>query len=348
MASSNPNNQVVGAMNVENDGAEPVQPRQPKNLQGLLRFAMEATKAEDAPGNSELGPMDEERRKFLEEALKSLTIDVAEVLQKSIKILSDSERIQSIQLGQELPEDVDIAFSNILELVDNIDTANDFYKLGGFSILPICLGCENDKIRSRASSILAELCQNNPFCQSRALECGLFNVMLHLAPSEKGMALAKCISAISSMVRDFKPSLQELTAQGGCELLANTLQGPDISARTRAAFLIRYLCNSYVDAKDKFVQQNIVKIIADLLKEGRDDTSEHLLSILDTLVQDVDPKVIKLCRDPGLNLDNILKEHLKNPELDECFIEERDYCRSILRVLENFPQFEQLNSEVDR
>lgn len=51
------------------------------------------------------------------------------------------------------------------------------------------------------------------------------------------------------MARDFKPSLQELTAQGGCELLANTLQGSDISARTRAAFLIRYLCNSYVDAK---------------------------------------------------------------------------------------------------
>lgn len=60
----------------------------------------------------------------MEEALKSLTIDVAEVLQKSIKILSDSERIQSIQLGQELPDDVDVAFANILELVDNIDTAN--------------------------------------------------------------------------------------------------------------------------------------------------------------------------------------------------------------------------------
>lgn len=29
-------------------------------FQGLLKFAMEATKAEDAPGNSELGPMDEE------------------------------------------------------------------------------------------------------------------------------------------------------------------------------------------------------------------------------------------------------------------------------------------------
>lgn len=40
--------------------AERSQPRQPSSLQGLLRFAMEATKAEDAPQNSDFQPMDEE------------------------------------------------------------------------------------------------------------------------------------------------------------------------------------------------------------------------------------------------------------------------------------------------
>lgn len=40
--------------------SEMLQPRQPTTLQGLLRFAMEATKAEDAPYNSEFQPMDEE------------------------------------------------------------------------------------------------------------------------------------------------------------------------------------------------------------------------------------------------------------------------------------------------
>lgn len=38
----------------------PNQPRQPADLQGLLRFAMEATKAEDAPNQSTFQPMDEE------------------------------------------------------------------------------------------------------------------------------------------------------------------------------------------------------------------------------------------------------------------------------------------------
>lgn len=36
------------------------QPRQPSNLLGLLRFAMEATKAEDAPSTSQMAPMDPE------------------------------------------------------------------------------------------------------------------------------------------------------------------------------------------------------------------------------------------------------------------------------------------------
>lgn len=40
--------------------AEMLQPRQPTSLQGLLRFAMEATKSEDAPHDSEFHPMDEE------------------------------------------------------------------------------------------------------------------------------------------------------------------------------------------------------------------------------------------------------------------------------------------------
>lgn len=36
------------------------QPRQPRNLQGLLRFCTELTKSEDAPHESQFGPMDEE------------------------------------------------------------------------------------------------------------------------------------------------------------------------------------------------------------------------------------------------------------------------------------------------
>lgn len=42
----------------------PNQPRPARDMKGLLRFAMEATAMEDAPGNSNLQPMNEEVTRF--------------------------------------------------------------------------------------------------------------------------------------------------------------------------------------------------------------------------------------------------------------------------------------------
>lgn len=46
--------------NPSNVEIAPNQPRQPRDLQGVLRFAMEATRAEDSPHESHYQPLDEE------------------------------------------------------------------------------------------------------------------------------------------------------------------------------------------------------------------------------------------------------------------------------------------------
>ncbi|XP_041972442.1 hsp70-binding protein 1-like [Aricia agestis] len=349
--SQNNQNCIAGALTFpsHNEVPTPSQPRQPRNLQGLLRFAMEATKAEDAPGNSELGPMDEQRRKFLEEALKSLTVNVAEILQNAIKVLSDTDKMKGIQLGEELPEDVDVAFTNLLEYIDDIDIANDFYKMGGFSIFPICYGSENEEVRSRANQTLAELCQNNPFCQARTLECGLLNVLLHLISSEQGSGLAKCILAISCACREFEPACRELISQGGCGALAQALRASHPAARTKAAFFIRYLCNHHPDAKEKFIELNIVRTIIEQVKSSRDETSEHLLGILLNLLETLEPAVLQQCTDPSLDLNNVLEAHLQHPDLSgDTYTEEKEYCQEILKIIQNFPAREVVNCEADR
>ncbi|XP_059054785.1 hsp70-binding protein 1 [Achroia grisella] len=352
MMGTNPeNNQIAGALTFPNRSQDvrsvPVQPRQPRSLQGLLRFAMEATKAEDAPGNSEFSPMDDERRKFLEEALKSLTVNVAEVLQSSIKVLTETEKIRSIQLGEPLPNDVDLAFNNLLEFIDDIDVANDFYKMGGFAVFPICYGSENEEVRARASSVLAETCQNNPYCQSRALECGLLNVLIHLVQSERGNALAKCLYAISCVCREFEPAARELLSQGGAAVLATLLRAQEPAARTRVAFLVRHLAHHYAEAKEQFIQNNVVRIVIEQLRSGRDDTSEHFLGILLALVEGLEPIVLEQARDPSLNLKKVLEDHLKHPELEYSYIEEKEYCQEILRqVFDNCSPIEVLSDEI--
>ncbi|CAG5047195.1 unnamed protein product [Parnassius apollo] len=349
--SSQNRNQIAGALTYpirdeNNVESVPIQPRQPRDLQGLLRFAMEATKAEDAPGVSQFGPMDEERRKFLEEALKSLTIDVAEILQKAIKVLTDAEKVQSIQLGQDLPEDVATSLSNIHEFVGDIDIANDFYKLGGFAIFPICFGSENANVRAEAGSILAEVCQNNPFCQTRALECGLLNVLLHLVQSEEGVALAKCLYAISCMTREFEPACRELTSQGGCAILSQLLHSDDIRVRTKVAFLIAYLVRHHPHAKDKFLEENIIKTIAAELDKGLNSGTSCLLNALLALVEKLDPIALQQLKNPTVGLKKILEKLWNQPELKEPeYDEERDCLKTIMEIFEGSPEVEVINED---
>ncbi|KAG6443055.1 hsp70-binding protein 1 [Manduca sexta] len=357
MSDNNDNNAVAGAIGYPSRSEEtpapeplPIQPRPPRNLQGLLRFAMEATKSEDAPGNSEFGPMDEERKNFLEEALKSMTANMAEVLSKSIKVLSNPERIQSIQLGEMLPDDIITAFNNLLEVVDDIDIANDFYKMGGFAIFPVCYGSENEQVRLLASSVLAEVCQNNPYCQARALECGLLNVLLNLVLTERRLALSKCLSAISCTAREYDPACRELIAQGGCKTLAQLLTTDEPMVRTKAAFLIRYLCHSYPEAKKQFIEMNVIRTIAEQIKAGRDNTSEHILSIMLILVENNNPVVLAQCREPSLDLKQTLEKHLEHSDLIyDMFREEKEACEEILKkVFDSYPPIEVIEEIADR
>merc|ERR1712107_928375 len=67
------------------------QPRQPKDLQGLLKFCMEATANEDAPAlpgdpAARLAAMEPERRAWLEEALDKMSVDVVEQLGNGIRV----------------------------------------------------------------------------------------------------------------------------------------------------------------------------------------------------------------------------------------------------------------------
>lgn len=83
----------------------------------------------------------------------------------------------------------------------------------------------------------------------------------------------------------------------------------------------------------QFINQNVVKTITEQLKAGRDNTTEHYLSVLVSLVDGEDQTVLRQCRDS--NLGQALRELLKLPELQDQFIEEKDYCEELLKVIGN-------------
>lgn len=63
------------------------QPRQPRDFQALMRFAIEGTAHEDTTTDTPLA-MSEERRRWLEEALKGLSVDVIAEISKALNTLN--------------------------------------------------------------------------------------------------------------------------------------------------------------------------------------------------------------------------------------------------------------------
>lgn len=93
------------------------QPRQPRDMQALLRFAIEGTASEDA---TTVTQMPEDRRRWLEEALRGLSVDVVAEISKSLNVLNP----QRVESPEEDPQEMEDALEIIMDFVDSIDTAN--------------------------------------------------------------------------------------------------------------------------------------------------------------------------------------------------------------------------------
>lgn len=74
----------------------------------------------------------------------------------------------------------------------------DFHKIGGFCIFRPSLDSSHGSLRWRAAEIIAELTQNNPYCQERVLEAGLLPVLLSLVDTDDNQQVRiKALYALS-------------------------------------------------------------------------------------------------------------------------------------------------------
>lgn len=123
-----------------------------------------------------------------------MTIDVVELLQKQIKTL---ENVDALPAEADASEYL-AAIETILEHVDQIDIANDFHKIGGFCVLKPCLKSVHSPIRIGACEILAEVSQNNPYCQKVVVDQNYIPLLLELLEKEQDNQVAiKILYAIS-------------------------------------------------------------------------------------------------------------------------------------------------------
>ncbi|KAG5674752.1 hypothetical protein PVAND_004702 [Polypedilum vanderplanki] len=300
---------------------QPRQPRQPHNYQALLKFAMEATKDEDRTEPSRFEQMDPERRRFLEEALKSLTVDVIEELNKAMDILIKAEANEEEQVH---------ALEVVTNFVADIDTANDFFKIGGFCILLPCLNSKYSEVRSGTAELIAELAQNNPFCQKHLLDLEVLPKLIELLSDEPEIA-SHSFHAISCLVRSYEPGLASFIEIGGLECMLGLIQCKDQEKLViKSMFLISSFSKDFPPVRDELVKLNAIERITTILepKSDYDTLLEQSLSALSSLIETED--AIQRCRNSTINLrEKLEKIILAGKGKEECQ-EQVEYSQALI------------------
>ena len=116
-----------------------------------------------------------------------------------MKILQNPS-VQDPNATEEEISQVEYAFECIGDWVGQIDMANNFHKIGGFHCLKKCLKSPHDSLRSEAANAIAELSQNNPYCQEKMVEDEFLPILMDLLDNDKSSQV-KALYAISCITR---------------------------------------------------------------------------------------------------------------------------------------------------
>jgi len=317
---------------------DPNQPRAPRDMQGLLKFCIEATKSEDAPNdpNSTLEGMDPTRRQWLEQALSSMSVDVIKELAEGIKILNMAK---NPNISQEDIEKVEYAFECISDWVDQIDMANNFHKIGGFDSLKSCLKSDYASIRSASANAIAELSQNNEYCQENFVKEEFLPLLLEIITNDR-QCQVKAMYAISCIIREC-PLAQEkfLNHYNGPSMVVNATmtrgngnQGNNEKLRIKASFFISSLCQENDLAKKAFIEMGLGRQILTLMQlDEHSESHEHMARALLIFLKDNDTVKKELVNSSELKLKEFLRSRMNMIQGSDEFEEEFEYLKEIAK-----------------
>jgi len=146
---------------------------------------------------------------------------------------------ESVSTAEKL-ECLDIIRDNI----DDIDAANSFVKVGGIATLLEYIRLPNRDLRPQSIYIVAEMAQNNEFCQNYFLSEKIIPVITSTMNDADEDLARGSIYAISSIIQNFPAGLKAFLQTKGIQTLLACLNSTHTSVYIKAAFLIASLSSN--------------------------------------------------------------------------------------------------------
>ncbi|XP_048688450.2 hsp70-binding protein 1 isoform X2 [Caretta caretta] len=308
----------------------------PQNLQGLLQMAITAGNAEP----SQLEPMSDERRQWLQEAMAQAFRGQLEEVEQMKECLRMLEAVSPGGDGGETSEPAEgdpsrqaSALELLAELCENLDNAADFCKLDGMRLLAHrYLEHPIPELRWRAAHLVGTCAQNVPKVQEQALALGCMRKLLRLLDHDGADAVRiKALFAISCLVRAQEGGLQQFLRLDGFSVLMRAMQSPVEKLKVKSAFLLQNLLLDHPEHKETLCSMGMVQQLVALIRSEHSPFHEHVLGALCSLVTDF-PQGVRECREPQLALEELLRERCQLLQQQEEFQEELEFCERLQRV----------------
>ncbi|XP_022774788.1 hsp70 nucleotide exchange factor FES1 isoform X2 [Durio zibethinus] len=297
------------------------------SLDGMLQWAIghsdSAKLKETAQDVQRLSPSELNQRQ----------LEIKELVEK-LKMPSDAQLMQialdDLNNSSLSIEDRHHALQELLILVEPIDNANDFCKLGGLAVIIRELNHPDPDIRKISAWILGKASQNNPYVQKQVLELGALAKLMEMVNSSSADEATKAFYAVSALIRNNVAGQQLFYVEAGDKMLQDILSNPSVDARLRrkAVFLVGDLAECQLENIDKaempfFSNHLFLKSVVDLTASNDLDLQDKALVAIKNLLQlrTTEATVFKdFCR-----LDDALERMKK--QLEDLMLEEyhREY-----------------------
>jgi hsp70-interacting protein len=307
------------------------QPRM-NTVQDLFKYAIEHQSTADqgvqsSAASSAVGPLDPERRRFLEEALLASTVDVVDELNKGIAALNKYLDLASQNDGITGEQDEEEALGTIdtlIEWVGQIDFARDFFTLGGYDLLIRLFDCRSKRVQTITFDLAAELLQNNPATQTIALTNGLMTRLItQLQTTDSPQIRVKTIYCLSSLLRGHDAAIEQFLNSDAIDSLVRVLQSRSDESRlcTKVSFLLHSLSSTHSQLLDILLQRGLVDVFVTILQQASSCQAHQFL--VETLKNgcDKDERFVSECRRPELQLRSTLSTILDRCKHQEEYIE---------------------------
>lgn len=244
-------------------------------LNTLFQWTVKNTAAEGPTTTSDIQPMNEDRKHWLNEALENMTVNPIERIKLCISKIKDSQ-VNDQQKKEFLDE--------LCHWAEELDLAKDFFTIGGLDILAPLLDHQDDNIRIQACALLANLVQNNDHCQRIIVQSGLQQKLLKIVEESNNEDLkTKAVTAISALIRGYTLGQLQLQKYQGAKVLIQALASPIPRLQMKLCFLINTICSSSAQMKKIFYENGGLEAFIGLFNDEACPDHQHVLETILTL-----------------------------------------------------------------